>query len=216
MTEESGTPWAPAKQKRSRRTKERIVAAALELLREKEFEEMTVADIAHRAGVSVGGFYARFPGKEALLQYFNGTVLDGAVDRAQELFSPRATSGLRAGGIVHRYIEMAVNLFRHHEDVLRQVALRSRTSKDPGFRERIRGLNKVLHDLFRERLGEHLGEMKHPDPLTAIDIALTAASGAMREYVLFQESRPQFADVDDSRLITELTDMFCSYIGVDR
>ena len=120
--------WAPARQARSRRTAERIVSAALELLGSKAFEEMSVAEIAARAGVSVGGFYARFPGKDALLDYLNVDVFDRLVARCREQLAPQAVSGLGARAIVARYVELAVDTFREHRLVLRQVALRSRTS----------------------------------------------------------------------------------------
>ena len=60
-------PLEPVQQ-RSRETAERITAAALSLLERKSFAELKVTEIARKAGVSVGGFYARFPSKEALLQ----------------------------------------------------------------------------------------------------------------------------------------------------
>ena len=50
-----------------------------------------------------------------------------------------------------------------------------------------------------------------PDP---IDIALTAVSGAMREYVLFADQRPQFDPVEDEHLAAELTDLFCNYLRI--
>ncbi len=46
---------------------ERILGAAEELLREKPFDGVTVAEIVRRADSSVGAFYARFPAKAALL-----------------------------------------------------------------------------------------------------------------------------------------------------
>ncbi len=209
------SPWTLGTQSRSRRTAERIVAAALELLDARSFEELTVTDIAQRAGVSVGGFYARFPGKEALLAYLNGTVIEGLLERARRLFAPEVTADLGARAVIERYVAMAVHGFRRHRRVLQQVSLRSRTSADASFRLRIQEANRVLHDLFRARLGERLAELAHPDPRTAIDIALTAVSGAMREYVLFQELRPQFEPVADERLIAELTDLFCAYVRID-
>ena len=61
----------PAKQDRSRQTAERIVAAALDLLGDRSFDQMKVTEIAARAGISVGGFYARFSSKDAVIDYLN-------------------------------------------------------------------------------------------------------------------------------------------------
>src|SRR5262245_53720095 len=55
------------KQARSQKTLDRFLQATREILCEKEFAEITVAEIVQRAGSSCGAFYARFPSKEALL-----------------------------------------------------------------------------------------------------------------------------------------------------
>src|SRR5271165_3271865 len=55
------------KQARSRKTLDRFLQATRDILYEKEFADITVAEIVQRAGSSCGAFYARFPSKEALL-----------------------------------------------------------------------------------------------------------------------------------------------------
>ncbi len=68
---------APArlpKQHRSRRTLQRIVRAALELIAQNGVEGTTVESIARRAGSSVGSFYARFDGKHDLLIYLDQRI----------------------------------------------------------------------------------------------------------------------------------------------
>ena len=57
----------PAKQKRSRQSRDKIVEAFAELLKEKPFERISVAEIAKRAGVAVGTLYRRFKNKDALI-----------------------------------------------------------------------------------------------------------------------------------------------------
>jgi AcrR family transcriptional regulator len=207
-------PTPRALQDRSRRTAERILTAALELLAERSFEQMAVSEIAAKAGISVGGFYARFAGKEALLESLHVGLFEGLVAQARERLSPQG--GARAGAreVVRRYLGFAVASFRRHRAVLRQVALRSRSSRDPAFRERVRAMNRLLHDLLRARLEERLAECAHPEPRLAIDVALNAVSGAMREHVLFQEPADGFTPLDDERLVTELTDLFTAYLRV--
>ena len=207
-------PTATPQQARSRETEDRIVAAALDLLGEKTFTEMTVADIASRAGISVGGFYARFPGKDALLHHLNVHLIESMIDQARDQLSPEGTAQLGAREVVERFVTMVVGLFRKHRRVIQQVTLRSRTSTDASFRQRVADTNRVVHDLFRARLHERLDELGHAFPQRAIDVALTAVSGAMREYVLFEEHRPQFDPISDDELVTELVDLFCSYVRV--
>lgn len=56
-----------AKQERSRETRRRLVASCLELVDRRPFDQVTVADIARGADVSVGNFYRRFANKEGIL-----------------------------------------------------------------------------------------------------------------------------------------------------
>ena len=205
------SPRAP-QQERSRQTAVRITAAALELLATESFEEMTVSDIARRAGISVGGFYARFPSKDALLDYFQVDVFEGLLETARERLDDGRMAGRGAREVIETYISMAVDAFRRHRRVLQQVSLRSRTTGDEAFRERVRSANRFLHGRLRSLLREREGEIGHPDPELAIDIGLTFVSGAMREYVLFDEFRPNFPSVDDIRLVAELSDSYCAYL----
>lgn len=209
----SDSPCQP-RQRRSRETAEAITAAALELLERKSFAELTVAEIARRAGVSVGGFYARFPSKDALLQYFDATVIEGILERARAELDSARLAGSSAREVVAVYVRLAVEMFQRHRRVLQQVALRSRTSRDAAFRARIRAANRLLHGRFRALLQERRAAIRHPDPELAIDLGLTFVSAAMREYVLFQDFRPDFAPIPGARLVSELTDAFCAYVRI--
>ena len=73
MTEEA-THHIPPKQTRSRRTLERIVQASLDILEREGPDGLTVQAIVERAGSSVGSFYARFGGKDDLLEYVGDRV----------------------------------------------------------------------------------------------------------------------------------------------
>ena len=58
---------AKVQQKRVAKTREKILAALEQLLEGKEFEAISIADIAHRGGVAVGSIYSHFEDKDALL-----------------------------------------------------------------------------------------------------------------------------------------------------
>ena len=56
------------RQKQAAASKNKLVAAAMELFNEKGYEQTTVQDICKRAGLSVGVFYHYFPSKSDVLQ----------------------------------------------------------------------------------------------------------------------------------------------------
>lgn len=56
------------RQKQAAASKNKLVAAAMELFNEKGYEQTTVQDICTRADLSVGVFYHYFPSKSDVLQ----------------------------------------------------------------------------------------------------------------------------------------------------
>ena len=71
---------AKVQQKRVARTREKILAALEQLLESKEFEAISIADIARQGGVAVGSIYSHFEDKEALLP----ALFDRYVERIEE------------------------------------------------------------------------------------------------------------------------------------
>src|SRR4030095_13323410 len=78
----------PPQQRRSQQTLDRILDAAEALVAEKGFDDTPVAEIARRAGASVGAFYSRFPAKDALLGALNDRFVAQAVATADAALDP--------------------------------------------------------------------------------------------------------------------------------
>jgi AcrR family transcriptional regulator len=92
---------------RSARTREAIVAAALELFRQNGFERTTMRAVAERAGVSVGNAYYYFSSKEELVQGFYDQLV--AEHRALALpgLASRGTLGDRLAHTLRAWITAA-------------------------------------------------------------------------------------------------------------
>jgi AcrR family transcriptional regulator len=73
-------------QARSQETLARFLEAADQLLREKPFEDITIAEIVEHADRTVGSFYARFADKEALLRTLAQRVLDQLIADMERRF----------------------------------------------------------------------------------------------------------------------------------
>jgi AcrR family transcriptional regulator len=57
----------PPQQERSSRKRDALLRSALQLFAERGYEGTTIEDIAHQAGVAVGGFYQHFASKRQIL-----------------------------------------------------------------------------------------------------------------------------------------------------
>ena len=211
----STRPRTP-RQPRSRDTEERILRAFGELLAESRFEDVSVQQVAGRAGVSVGGFYARFGSKDdALLHLLYAGYVRDALAMAERALDPARWRGIGIAPIAHAYFTLMLDAAYAHQGVLREIV--SRTRVDAGtVRDNTAwaSFRQGVHEPFRRLMAERMAEVDHPDPPTALRFAYSACSSALREAVLFGHMEPSMGAVDPEALARELARMFCRYLGV--
>lgn len=205
-----------ARQPRSRQTESRILHAFGELLAEARFEDVSVQQVAGRAGVSVGGFYARFASKDDLLMHamYAGYVHDALADAAQ-VFAPGRWDCAGIAPLAEAYFALMLRAARGHTAVLREIVHRTRGNPDTvrdstaweAFRQGVR-------EPFQRLLDERMAEVRHPDPPFALRFAFSACSSALRESVLFPHMQPSAGDVAEDVMARELARMFCRYLGI--
>lgn len=82
------------KQKRALATREKILDGLETLLETREFEVLSIAELAREAGVAVGSVYSHFKDKDALLP----ALLDRQLERMQERLAELRETG-KIGGI---------------------------------------------------------------------------------------------------------------------
>lgn len=202
-------------QARSRDTEERIVRAATALLAEKPLDQTSVAEIAERAGVSVGGFYARFGGKEDLLLHlmYESYVAE-MIEEAGHALDPDRWRGVGIGPLAEAYFAMVLRVGRRHESVLREVVQRGRNDPPAGFAEDAYDrYQEGVNDRFARLLRERIAEVRHPEPEKALRMGYALVQSALREASLFPHMRPRIGSFADAELVAELTRLFCAYLG---
>ncbi len=102
----------PPRQRRSRKTLDRLVEACEGLLQEKPFEEISVADIARRGRSSVGAFYGRFKGKDALLHFLDAKRERLIVSSWESYFSKAKWEGVSTEEILRQFVTLSVRAQR--------------------------------------------------------------------------------------------------------
>src|SRR5262249_14806127 len=144
----------PPQQARSRATLHRFLESAIELLGERRFEEASVAEIARRARSSVGAFYARFDGKEALLAYLNERLFEEVQRLWDESLAPERWQGAGAAEIVEAVVARLVDRRRANLGLLRALSLYARSHPEPAFTAPARAMNRHVHEKLAELLLE--------------------------------------------------------------
>jgi AcrR family transcriptional regulator len=109
----------PAKQARSRATRDRLLTAGRELLNDGAFEETSIAQIAAEAGCSVGAFYQRFPDKERFFSAVVDTVLADIIAEADRFATSRRMSKASVEVALSKMVSYWVQVFRRHRGLFR-------------------------------------------------------------------------------------------------
>lgn len=205
--------FKPPRQRRSHESLERILDAAESLIRERGFDDMTIAEVVQRSDSSVGSLYARFNNKLGLLRAVqlryharvqNDMFAAFSGDRAENESLQEAVG--RVVSVLCRHVLNDPELFRAF--VLQAVF-------DPGVRAQGERTNAQRRDKVMEVLLAHRDEFHHPDPDRAARWFYSACMAMLRERVTFGQSAELSGGFSDEALIAEMTRMVTSYLGYD-
>lgn len=200
--------YRPPKQQRSQKTLDRIATAALEVIEEQGLDGTTVAAIVDRSGASVGSFYARFPGKDNLVDYLRNRVWAEARERWDASLADATWAGLTVEQVVEGVVRL---LYRSlHADFQRRRALGKEGSQDPAGVELARDFHVHVLGSLRPLLLARRAEILHPDPERAVALGYRIVVGAMRE-LLDPVGDAVQPDKDD--LVRELSLAWLGYLG---
>ena len=108
---------------RAEDTRRRIYDSALELFREKGFEQTTMRDVAAKAGVALGGAYYYFSSKEAIVLAFYQEMQESSHELILEAMGSHKKLKDRLRCVLEKRLELLVPnrkfcdaLFRHAPD----------------------------------------------------------------------------------------------------
>lgn len=192
-------------QERSRRTLDRLLAAAEEVLEEKRFEAATIEEICRRAGYTVGAFYSRFSDKDALLRALEERLRQRMEEELGPLLDPEdAWEGTREDHL-RRVLTALSAVYRDRRGSVRALLLRS--GSDPELRERLSAFNRRLAEQ-----AERVADPSDPDEATAHRVGQFFAVTALRSAILFPEFAPVDQGLEDEALCAELARAWDGYL----
>lgn len=193
----------PPKQPRSRRTLERIVQAALDILEEEGPSGVTVQAVVARARSSVGSFYARFGGKDDLLEYLSSRVWDEVLERWNEAVAARSWSEMELAELVAGAVGLLFDVRRSRVEQLRSL---DRMAGGTGAYDSFRA--HLLRDL-ESLLLERKAEIRHESPELAVRLGLRAVLGVLDGGL--EEGQSGEAEARDV-LVRECRDLLMAYL----
>ncbi|MFG2138600.1 TetR/AcrR family transcriptional regulator [Streptomyces sp. NPDC048650] len=205
MTEEPDRPahYREPRQARSAATLARVLRAAEEIASSAGLEEMTIAHVAERAGVSVGTIYRRFEDREQLITALTERMLQRREEYVAEQLRAAEPS---LSGVMDAYAHALLQSFADSSGLFPEL-LRVRGAKSLD-----RGARTIteIHRLLLEAADPYTDQIRRSHPETALDTAARAVLGAC-----FHNSvRPDPATGEAARRQygDELSDMAIAYL----
>jgi TetR/AcrR family transcriptional regulator, ethionamide resistance regulator len=128
--------------------RERLVAATTELVRDRSFYELSVAEVTERAGIERTVFYRHFDDLGDLLLRAATEAIESLYEAQVELDSGREAGDLE---VVREAIEPAVRVYERHGPVLRAVT--EAGASNPRIAARGAELRRRFNELIAGSLG---------------------------------------------------------------
>jgi AcrR family transcriptional regulator len=200
----------PPKQDRSQRSFERIVEATIGLLRERPYEQVRLAEICERSGVSTGSLYGRVGGKEDLLRAVQQVFLErlGLQFDAHAARIARETDGLAQ--TVPAVVDALGKLLGENAGVLRSFMLAS--AADAAIQERGKQSAQQNHARFSALLMRHAAQIRHPQPERAVASGMLLIYSAQARSLGLDNSTGELAAGEWETLLQDLGDMMLAYL----
>lgn len=206
--------WVRAgQQSRSQKTQESLLEAAALLFGEKGIDATSVADVAARAGCSVGSVYHHFRDKRALLYAVFERMSEELSATTRDAADPSRWEGASAADILRGYLEFALEIGRDRPAFKRagQEAARS----DPALRERLGELHQELNHGVAKLLLTRRDEIGHPDPELAVGFVLDQFGSMLRTRLDETLMPTLLANRPDEAFAAEALRSMCAYLQVE-
>ena len=165
------------RQKRSQKTYDALISTAFKLLEQREFDEISIADLAQKAGYSVGAFYARFKSKDELFDAMLGSTSTIAGRRARDQFATASDSAL-----IRVVLEDTIQYYWSRRRFWRAALFRS--IRDEDFWAPIRKLSHELGDSLVARISERARRPLTEEEETNVRFAVQVTLGTVNNAII--------------------------------
>jgi AcrR family transcriptional regulator len=183
------------RQKRSQKTYDALIVTAFKLLEEREFDDVSVAELAQKAGYSVGAFYARFKSKDELFEAMLAQHFEGRRVARAKVFAEAPDDSL-----IYEHMRQTVDYYWARRRFWRAALFRS--IRDPDFWEPVRKLSYELADLLIERMSARVRRALSETEEMNVRFGVQVALGTINNTII---NRPGPIFMDQELFVENLT-----------
>lgn len=192
----------PGSQRRSKELVERLFNTALVLLKERDFDTLTIDDLCVRADATVGSFYARFENKQAFIQALQHLVFERTM---RSLVRDRDLGRVPLDDLDVFFAWVCagtVEWFRRYEGFIR--ASSKLTSVDPKAWAPLRALGSEKTAWCLPLCARIVGRDAGPALERAVRAALQVLHGTLNNIVLIDPGPLRLHDAETAHFLSRL------------
>ncbi|AKH42251.1 AcrR family transcriptional regulator [Altererythrobacter atlanticus] len=198
-------PLAP-RQERSRETEQRFLAAARELLRERSFSDLSVAELAARAGRSVGVFYRRFPSKEEFLDLLMRNYFMRGIELCEKV-QPSADPAATFSECLHAFYRHIVDNRNLWHAALQQSA------NDPDYWTRYGAYREAGKATIHAKVEEARGRVLTPEEMRRLALSQQVFNSVINNQII---NAPGPLELEDADFFPQLCEIVLDIARLDR
>lgn len=195
-------------QARGRLTRARVLAAAEDLFTRRGYAETAVADVADRAGVSVGTVYHHFPDKRSILLELIDDWGDRLVASRRSELDLERFLGADPRSAIRGWLRRSYERLKKRPSLY--LVVLGLADRDTEVRRRYQRIERLALLRFQElvEVGRRRGQMRADlDPSSAAFLVHHAIDMAATQLLV-----REVIDPSPDRVLEELADMICRYL----
>jgi AcrR family transcriptional regulator len=193
------------RQKRGQITYDALIETCFDLLRQKEFDQISIGELAQKAGYSVGAFYARFRSKDELFDAMVQQHVQNRRKARQRQFATTSDSAL-----LHELLDETVRYYWSRRRFWRAALIRS--IREPEFWAPMRKLSHEFADALLARIRARAGRALTKAEDANVRFAVQLAFGLINNTIL---NRPGPFFLEQELFIGNLVRAFKLVSGYD-
>ena len=190
------------RQERSRASFERVLDAAVELLKERGYEGFTLLEVSKRARTSIGSIYCRVKGKEELFRAVQVYVLEDLTAEMESILDPVKWKDVPPSKLLNFLVRELGEYLRRHGPILRAFIANERG--DAVIMRNGKQAHAHLAERFHALLMQHASEFTHPDPAHATSFCFNLAFSAIARHLDLDTVTPTNDGAQWNQLIDDL------------
>ena len=199
-------------QDRSIETRRCFVDAMAQLLEEKSFEAISIADVAKKAKRAVGSFYTKFRDKEEILDALMRSYEEERAEMRDSRLSPDKWRGTTLRQRLDGVARLTVEEFRKRKGLFIAIETRYRLHAGRQVHDSHRSMNP-LYDVVASLLLESKKEIAHKDAERAVRFSFLLLTSLCSKAILYpNDSHPASLAMPDKEIAKRGADAMYAYL----